>query len=48
MHVAESEVKQAQREIGLNREMSDFDLRSRHLQTDRQQSATEELRKKVG
>jgi HlyD family secretion protein len=46
VHVAESEAEQAQREIALNREMSDFDLKSRHLQTDRQQSATEELRKK--
>jgi HlyD family secretion protein len=47
VHVAEGEVEQAQREIGLNREMSDFDLKSRQLQADRQQSATQELRKKA-
>ncbi|HEX7677852.1 MAG TPA: efflux RND transporter periplasmic adaptor subunit, partial [Thermoanaerobaculia bacterium] len=43
VHVAELELAQAQREIGLNRETVDFDVRSRKLQVDRQQSATDEM-----
>lgn len=43
VHVAELELAQAQREIGLNRETVDFDVRSRKLQVDRQQTATDEM-----
>lgn len=46
VHVAELEVAQAQREIGLNHETVDFDVRSRKLQVDRQQTATEEMQKR--
>jgi len=46
VHVAELEVAQAQREIGLNHETVDFDVRSRKLQVDRQQSATDETQKR--
>jgi HlyD family secretion protein len=46
VHVAELELAQAQREIGLNHETVDFDVRSRKLQVDRQQSATDELQKR--
>jgi HlyD family secretion protein len=45
VHVAEIELAQAQHEIGLNRETVDFDVRSRKLQVDRQQSATDEMQK---
>ncbi len=46
VHVAELELAQAQREIGLNRETVDFDVRSRKLQVDRQQTATDEMQKR--
>jgi HlyD family secretion protein len=46
VHVAELELAQAQREIGLNHETVDFDVRSRKLQVDRQQSATDEMQKR--
>lgn len=46
VHVAELEVTQAEREIGLNHETVDFDVRSRKLQVDRQQSATDEMQKR--
>jgi HlyD family secretion protein len=46
VHVAQLELEQARREIGLNRETADFDIRSRKLQADRQQSATDELQKR--
>lgn len=46
VHVAELEVAQAEREIGLNHETVDFDVRSRKLQVDRQQSATDEMQKR--
>jgi HlyD family secretion protein len=46
VHVAQIELEQARREIGLNRETADFDIRSRKLQADRQQSATDELQKR--
>jgi HlyD family secretion protein len=46
VHVAEIELAQAQKEIGLNRETVDFDVRSRKLQVDRQQSATDETQKR--
>jgi HlyD family secretion protein len=46
VHVSELELLQAQREIGLNRVTADFDIRSRKLQADRQQSATDELQKR--
>ena len=46
VHVAELEVEQAQREIGLNHETVDFDLKSRKLQVDRQQTATDETQKR--
>jgi len=46
VHVAELELAQALREIGLNRETVDFDVRSRKLQVDRQQTATDEMQKR--
>ncbi len=46
VHVAELEVAQAQREIGLNKDTVDFDVRSRKLQVDREQSATGEMQKR--
>jgi HlyD family secretion protein len=46
VHVAELEVAQAAREIGLNRDTVDFDVRSRKLQVDRQQTATDEMQKR--
>jgi HlyD family secretion protein len=46
VHVAEIELAQAQKEIGLNHETVDFDVRSRKLQVDRQQSATDETQKR--
>jgi len=46
VHVAELELAQAQREIGLNHETVDFDVRSRKLQVDRQQTATDEMQKR--
>lgn len=46
VHVAELELAQAQREIGLNRETADFDVKSRKLQADRQQAAVAELQKR--
>jgi HlyD family secretion protein len=46
VHVAELEGVQAQREIGLNKDTVDFDVRSRKLQVDREQSATDEMQKR--
>lgn len=46
VHVAELEVAQAQHEIGLNQQTVDFDVKSRKLQVDRQQSATDETQKR--
>jgi HlyD family secretion protein len=46
VHVAEIELAQAEREIGLNHDTVDFDVRSRKLQVDRQQSATDEMQKR--
>jgi HlyD family secretion protein len=46
VHVAELELAQAQREIGLNRDTVDFDVRSRKLQVDRQQTSTDETQKR--
>jgi HlyD family secretion protein len=46
VHVAELELAQAQREIGLNHDTADFDVRSRKLQVDRQQTATGEIQKR--
>lgn len=46
VHVAELELAQAQREIGLNHDTVDFDVRSRKLQVDRQQTATDEMQKR--
>ncbi len=46
VHVAELEVAQAKREIGLNRETGDFDVRSRKLQADRQEAVVAELQKR--
>ncbi len=46
VHVAELELAQAQREIGLNHDTVDFDVRSRKLQVDRQQTATDETQKR--
>lgn len=46
VHVAELEAAQARREIGLNHDTVEFDVRSRKLQADRQQSATDELQKR--
>ncbi len=46
VHVAELELAQAQREIGLNHDTVDFDVRSRKLQVDRQQTSTDETQKR--
>lgn len=46
VHVAELEVAQARHEIGLNQQTVDFDVKSRKLQVDRQQSATDETQKR--
>jgi HlyD family secretion protein len=46
VHVTELELAQAQREIGLNKETADFDVKSRKLQVDREQSATDEMQKR--
>lgn len=46
VHVAELELKQATSEISLTKETSDFDVRTRVLQADRQKAATEELEKR--
>jgi HlyD family secretion protein len=46
VHVAELELAQAQREIGLNHDTVDFDVRSRKLQVNRQQTSTDETQKR--
>ena len=46
VHVAELELAQARREIGLNRETSDFDSTSRRLQAERQEAVVAELQKR--
>jgi HlyD family secretion protein len=46
LHIAELEVAQATRELSLNSESSDFDVRAKSLQAERQQTATAELQKK--
>lgn len=47
VHVAELESNQATREITLGKESGDFDVRTRVLQAQRQESATAELQKRV-
>jgi HlyD family secretion protein len=46
VHIAELELAQAQREISMTHESADFDVRSRKLQADRQQSVVAELQKR--
>jgi HlyD family secretion protein len=46
VRVAELELAQAQREIGLTRETSDFDVQSRKLQAERQDAVVAELQKR--
>ena len=46
MHVAELEFDQATREVALTKETSDFDVRTRVLQAERQQAAAAELEKR--
>jgi len=46
LRIAELELAQSRREIGLSHETADFDVRSRKLQADRQQSAMAELAKR--
>ena len=47
VRIAQLELDQATREISLGRENGDFDTKSRELQARRQQSAAEELQRKV-
>lgn len=46
LRIAELELTQSKKEIGLSHETADFDVRSRKLQADRQQSAVGELQKR--
>jgi HlyD family secretion protein len=46
LHLAELQVAQATREIGLSEESSSFNVRARSLQVDRQQSVAAELQKR--
>lgn len=48
VHVAELELDQATREVSLNKETSDFDVRTRVLQAQRQAALTDELEKQYG
>lgn len=47
VHVAELEFEQASSEVGLTAESSDFDVRTRVLQAERQAAATAELAKRL-
>jgi HlyD family secretion protein len=46
VHVAELELAQATREVGLSHESADFDVRAKTLQAERQQSVAAELQKR--
>jgi len=46
LRIAELELAQAKREIGLSHESADFDVKSRKLQAERQQAAVAELQKR--
>ena len=46
VHIAELELAQAQREVKMAHETADFDVASRKLQSERQQSAVAELQKR--
>jgi len=47
VRVAELELAQARREVSLNRESGDFDVKSRRLQAERQEAAVAELQKRA-